>query len=204
VVKNKLWRFGDSYSLTRDVFNHIELNHSAYIAEHFNLELVHLGQGGLSNLEIFNKILSNSEKYNKGDMLLINFATQQRFAIVENDKIIKINGGETDMNNQTIRNSVLSNLIIPISDIIFYLIKPFLESLIKKGVRVYHFYNDVDREGELVSTKIKNELIFNKTGFIHWVNDSGYEDLSPNGNVHYLVGKQKEIAEEIINKINEK
>jgi hypothetical protein len=62
----------------------------------------------------------------------------------------------------------------------------------------------VDREGELVSTKIKNELIFNKTGFIHWVNDTGYEDLSPNGNVHYLVGKQKEIAEEIINKINEK
>ena len=56
MVKNKLWRFGDSYSLTSNDFNHIEQNHSTYIAEHFNLELVHLGQGGLSNLEIFNKI----------------------------------------------------------------------------------------------------------------------------------------------------
>ena len=89
-------------------------------------------------------------------MLLINFASRSRFAIVENDEIIKINGGETDMNNQTIRNGVLSNLVIPISDIIFYLIKPFLELLIKKVIRVYHFYNDVDREDGLVSTKIKN------------------------------------------------
>ena len=136
-------------------------------------------------------------------MLLINFASRSRFAIVENDEIIKINGGETDMNNQTIRNGVLSNLVIPISDIIFYLIKPFLELLIKKGIRVYHFYNDVDREDGLVSTKIKNELIFYvNVGFIQWVSDNGYEDLSPNGNIHYLVGKQKEIAEEIINKIS--
>ena len=203
MVKNKLWRFGDSYSLTSKDFNHIEQNHSTYIAEHFNLELVHLGQGGLSNLEIFFKILSNSQKYKKGDMLLINFASRSRFAIVENDEIIKINGGETDMNNQTIRNGVLSNLVIPISDIIFYLIKPFLELLIKKGIRVYHFYNDVDREDGLVSTKIKNELIFDvNVGFIQWVSDNGYEDLSPNGNIHYLVGKQKEIAEEIINKIS--
>lgn len=210
VLKNKLWRFGDSYSLTNNVFNHIELNHSSYIAEHFNLELVHLGQGGLSNLEIFNKILSNNQKYKKGDMLLINFASTSRFAIVENDEIIKINGEGDIINNQTIRNSVLNDLIIPISDIIFYLIKPFLESLIKKGVRVYHFYNSMDREEGLISTKIKNELIFNVTdsasnisnqGFILWVNDRGYEDLSPNGNVHYLVGKQKEIAEEIIKKI---
>ena len=136
-------------------------------------------------------------------MLLINFASRSRFAIVENDEIIKINGGETDMNNQTIRNGVLSNLVIPISDIIFYLIKPFLELLIKKGIRVYHFYNDVDREDGLVSTKIKNELIFDvNVGFIQWISDNGYEDLSPNGNIHYLVGKQKEIAEEIINKIS--
>ena len=114
------------------------------------------------------------------------------------------------MTNQTIKNSVLNNLVLPISDIIFYLIKPFLESLIKKGVRVYHFYNDVERDGDLVSTKIENELIFNsidsysnisRTGFTNWVLEAGYEDLSPNGNVHFLVGKQKEIAEEIINKI---
>ena len=72
MVKNKLWRFGDSYSKTEDRdFGDIELNHSVYISEHFNMELVHLGDGGMSNLEIFQRILSNKDEVKRiSDQLL--------------------------------------------------------------------------------------------------------------------------------------
>lgn len=214
MVKNKLWRFGDSYSCTQeDRFGHIEQNHSLYIAEHFNLDLIHLGEGGFSNLEIVNKILSNGANYKKGDMILINFASPWRLAILENNEILKRDDGDnTFEGSNVIKTIVLNDLVIPISDIIFYLITPFLESLIKNGIKVYYFYNEfVVNEVPINITKKnlldKNELEFNfkeHRGFINWVRNTGRENLSPSGNLHYVVGKQKEIAEEIINRIKSK
>lgn len=206
LTKNKLWRFGDSYSTTQDErFGDIELNHSQYISDYFNLELVHLGQGGLSNIEIFNKILSNNENYKKNDMILINFASPSRTAVVQNNQISSTaNGGEHTHDDENLKKIIINDLQYPISDMIFYLVKPFLESLIDRGVKVYHFYNDYASK----PNNIKNELIFRSfnNGFTGWVKEKGWEDLEPTGNVHYLVGKQKELSQEIIKRIesNEK
>lgn len=202
-MKNKLWRFGDSYSTTEDDrFGDIELNHSVYISEYFHLELIHLGLGGLSNLEIFNKLLSNNQNYQKGDMILINFASPSRVSVVEEDKIVSTaNAKDIDRPNKNLKNIIINDLQYCISDMIFYLVKPFLESLIDKGINVYHFYNEKDKK----YLNIKNELIFEShmSGFIGWVNEKGWEDLEPTGNVHYVVGKQREIAKEIIKRIEE-
>lgn len=202
-MKNKLWRFGDSYSTTDDdSFGDIELNHSVYISEYFHLELIHLGLGGLSNLEIFNKLLSNNQNYQKGDMILINFASPSRVSVVEEDKIVSTaNAKDIDRPNKNLKNIIINDLQYCISDMIFYLVKPFLESLIDKGINVYHFYNEKDKK----YLNIKNELIFEShmKGFIGWVNEKGWEDLEPTGNVHYVVGKQREIAKEIIKRIEE-
>lgn len=203
--RNKLWRFGDSYSTTEDErFGDIELNHSQYISDYFNLELVHLGEGSLSNIEIFNKILSNNENYKERDMILINFASPTRTALVKNSEVLSTaNGGELP-NNENLKKIIINDLQYTISDMIFYLVKPFLESLIDRGVRVYHFYNDYISK----PNDIKNELIFKSfnNGFTGWVQEKGWEDLEPTGNVHYVVGKQKELSQEIIKKIesNEK
>jgi len=203
-MKNKLWRFGDSYSTTQDDrFGDIELNHSVYISEHFDLELVHLGQGGLSNLEIFNKLLSNNQNYQKNDMILINFASFSRVSLVEGDRIVSTaSDSSMTYHNKNIKNIIINDLQHSISDMIFYLVKPFLESLIDRGINVYHFYNDYDEK----YINIKNELIFKNSitgGFTAWIHENGLEDLEPTGNVHYLVGKQREIAKEIIKKIEE-
>ena len=202
---NKLWRFGDSYSKTQDQqFGDIELNHSVYISEHFNMELVHLGDGGLSNLEIFQRILSNNQNYREGDMILINFAHTSRTALVENHKIIcTANGHNMSSNNKNLENIIINDLTEPISDIIFYLIKPFLESLMDNGIKVYHFYNGHD----IYPDYIKNELTFlrdtQSIGYQNWIYEQGWEDLTPTGNLHYVVGKQRAISEVIINKIEE-
>ena len=205
MVKNKLWRFGDSYSKTEDRdFGDIELNHSVYISEHFNMELVHLGDGGMSNLEIFQRILSNNQNYREGDMILINFADTSRTALVENHKIISTaNGDNMSSYSKNLENIIINDLQYSISDIIFYLVKPFLESLIGNGIKVYHFYNGY----EIYPGKIKNELTFLRDtepiGYQNWIFEKGWEDLTPTGNLHYVVGKQRDISEIIINKIEE-
>ncbi len=195
---NNLWRFGDSWSTTEDTkHSNIELNHSHYIAEYFGLKLKHLGAGGLSNLEIFKKILENTHLYKPNDIILINFASTFRISIVDDNMVLcTVNGGEQVFKNKTLMQVVSNDMGKPISDILFYLIKAHLESLINMGVKVYHFYNDDSANN---SINIKNNLVFESIdGYIGWCIDNGYQDLTPMGNVHYTLGSQRNIANKII------
>jgi hypothetical protein len=196
-MENTLWRFGDSWSLTSDhIHKHIESNHSKYISDYFGVKLKHLGKGGFSNLEIFHTLLSNNNNYKKNDIILINFASTSRCAIIENDKVsCTANGSELVESNKIMMDILINDLQYPISNILFYLIKVYLEQLINKGIRVYHFFNDYHNN---YCTDIDGVLIFNKNGYTDWCIENGYQDLSPNGNLHYTLGSQKSIANKII------
>lgn len=202
-MKNKLWRFGDSWSTTKDdEFRDIELNHSQYIADYFDLDYKNLGAGGFSNLEIFSKLLENNDNYKKNDIILINFASVFRIAVVENGKISCTSNG--DFNNEQpklMQDIILNDMGKPISDILFFLIAKYLKTLEERQIRIYYFF--LDGHGKL---DLKNQLEFRGSqgnGFIFWCKDNGYEDLSPNGNVHYTVGSQKSIANKIIELIEQ-
>lgn len=204
---NKLWRFGDSWSTTDDKYDEIEKNHSHYVSEHFDLELNHHGRGGHSNLHIFSDILRLTPQFKEGDMVLINFACKSRIGIINKSKvgglISTADGGTFTHTNKDLENILVNDVQHPISDILFYLIRTHLHSLISQGIKVYHFYNDNIDENPNITNYISNELIFNssKRNFQNWIREQKYEDLSPKGNVHYLIGKQRDIANKIIDLI---
>lgn len=205
-MKNTLWRFGDSWSTTKDyIYSHIELNHSDYIAEYFNMNLNHLGDGGYSNLDIFKIILENSNKYKSNDIILINFASISRVGIVDKLGVVNTsNGGDTIFKNKTMMNIISNDMGTPISDILFYLIDTYLKSLIENGIRVYYFFNDNTR-GDF-SLTLNSELIFENDmngSFIGWCIENGHQDLTPTGNVHFTLGSQKSIANKIIELIEQ-
>jgi len=202
---NKLWRFGDSWSTTDDKYNEIEKNHSHYVSKHFGLELNHYGRGGHSNLHIFSEILRLTPQFKKGDMVLINFASKSRVGIINKSKIGKLissaNGGIYTHTNKDLENILINDVQHPISDILFYLIRIHLHSLISMGIKVYHFYNNNIDENPNINNYISNELSFNEKGFEGWIKEQKYQDLSPKGNVHCVVGKQRDIANKIIDLI---
>jgi hypothetical protein len=195
-MKNTLWRFGDSWSLTQnDKFKHIELNHSYYVAEHYGLELKHYGRGGYGNLQIFNEIIKQDSNYKKGDIILINFASRMRTVVVNEKSIISTSDADDKVfSNKILQDIVINNLEYPIQDMIFFLIKPYFKSLLNRGIDVYHFYND---ETDNIYG-IDNRLNFDNLNYIQWCIQNNYQDLSPSGNVHYKLGCQKEIANKII------
>lgn len=204
---NKLWRFGDSWSTTDEKYDEIEKNHSHYVSEHFGLELNHHGRGGHSNLHIFSDILRLTPQFKEGDMVLINFACKSRIGIINKSKvgglISTADGGTFTHTNKDLENILVNDVQHPISDILFYLIRTHLHSLISQGIKVYHFYNDNIDENPNITNYISNELIFNssKRNFQNWIREQKYEDLSSKGNVHYLIGKQRDIANKIIDLI---
>ena len=204
---NKLWRFGDSWSTTDDKYDEIEKNHSHYVSEHFDLELNHHGRGGHSNLHIFSDILRLTPQFKEGDMVLINFACKSRIGIINKSKvgglISTAVAGTFTHTNKDLENILVNDVQHPISDILFDLIRTHLHSLISQGIKVYHFYNDNIDQNPNITNYISNELIFNssKRNFQNWIREQKYEDLSPKGNVHYLIGKQRDIANKIIDLI---
>lgn len=209
-TSNKLWRFGDSWSLTMDgKYGDIEKNHAEYIAEYFNLNFVNLGRGGIGNLEICSNVLKNTHKFIKGDVVLINFGNMSRISLIESGKVIcSVRHEDSETPSKLMQDVMINDLAQPISDIIFYIMKDYIESLIEGGIRVYHSYNSLEKQE--INYGIKNELVFdikNKSfgnyGLCAWCRENGYEDLSPNGNLHYKVGSQKSIANKIIELIEE-
>lgn len=200
-MRNNLWRFGDSWSTTEDhLYADIELNHSQYVADYFDMNLIHLGHGGYSNLQIFNRILENTNKFKPNDIILINFTSISRVSVIDGKDIIcTANGGDLVFKSKILMDVISHDMGNPISNILFYLIKTYIESLIDGGIKVYHFYND--NSNFECPFKIKNKLIFKNetnTEYMGWCKENGYEDLSPAGNVHYKLGSQKQIANKII------
>lgn len=199
-MKNTLWRFGDSWSTTADLkYFEIELNHSKYIADYFNLDYKNLGVGGYSNLQIFNDLIKNQNNFKKNDIVLINFASISRVATVENSQVSCISNGNEYNANKLMDSIIIHDMVKPISDILFYLIRSFIVSLMETGIRIYFFFLD-----ERINLELNNEIIFESNmgnGFINWCVENDYQDLSPNGNVHYKLGSQIDIADKIIQSI---
>ena len=59
-MKNKLWRFGDSWSQTKEDVYPDDINHSYWIAEHFGLECINCGFGGASIFDIIKQITNKT------------------------------------------------------------------------------------------------------------------------------------------------
>lgn len=202
-MKNTLWRFGDSWAttLTDDSTLQIEDNHSKYVADYFDLEYKNLGTGGYSNLEIFNSLIENQNSFNENDIVLINFASVSRAAIVENGKISCTSNGGSYNTNKLMVDVIIHDMVKPISDILFYLIRSFIQSLVERNIRTYFFFLD-----EQLNLELKNELVFESNlgnSYMYWCKANGYEDLSPKGNVHYKMGSQRLIANKIIELIED-
>jgi hypothetical protein len=173
-MKNTLWRFGDSWSTTQDTdYFKIELNHSKYVADYFNLDYKNLGIGGYSNLQIFNDLIKNQNNFKENDIILINFASVSRVAVVENGIVSCVSNGDAYNTHK----------------------------LMDRNIRTYFFFLDQRVELGLPNELVfKSNL---GSGFIHWCIENDYQDLSPKGNVHYKLGSQKDIANKIIQLIGE-
>lgn len=210
-----LWRFGDSWACTQDdLYDHIEKNHSYYIAEHYDATCKHLGKGGLSNLEIFHRMLSYDSQYKPNDIILINFTFIHRIAFINqvNVKCLLVAEDYANCNKYKIYkttsedtlnlkyNPTLAGLLendnyLILSNTIFFLIEEYITSLINRGVKVYHFFN----HGE-DSYNMKGEILLeNKTiDYIKWCYSNDFVDLTPSGNLHYKLKSQQSIASKII------
>lgn len=204
-TSNKLWRFGDSWAQTLDDYEDIESNHSKYISDYFGLEYLDKSIGGIGNLQIFTNILKYSNEYKKGDIILVNFGNIHRVEIFNKGNFeCTVQHYDTQYPSDEMQKIVSYDLGYVISDTIFYLMKTYIESLIKKGIRVYNFHGDSSDYQYKVN--IKNELIFEnniRDGYIGWCYENDYVDLSLKGNGHYKVGSQKSIANKIIELIEE-
>lgn len=201
-MKNTLWRYGDSWSTTQDdVYFEIELNHSNYIADYFNLDYKNLGAGGYSNLQIFNDLIKNQNNFKENDIILINFASISRVAVVEDGIVSCVSSAGSYNTHKLIDDVIIHDMGKPISDILFYLIRSFIQSLVDRNIRTYFFFLD-----QRVDLRLTNEIVFKSNlgnGFIHWCIENDYQDLSPKGNVHYKLGSQKDIANKIIELIEQ-
>lgn len=201
-MKNTLWRYGDSWSTTQDdVYFEIELNHSNYIADYFNLNYKNLGVGGYSNLQIFNDLIKNQNNFKENDIILINFASISRVAVVENGIVSCTSNGSAYNTHRLMDSVIIHDMGKPISDILFYLIRSFIQTLVDRNIRIYFFFLE-----HRIDLGLTNEIVFKSNlgnGFIHWCIENDYQDLSPKGNVHYKLGSQKDIANKIIELIEQ-
>jgi hypothetical protein len=95
--KQTLWIFGDSFSTPFDnkilgQWDTEYCNWKGYIPKHFGdimanelgVELRHCGMGGIDNDTIFEKIIKQASKINKGDMIIIGWSNVGRFRLVNN------------------------------------------------------------------------------------------------------------------------
>lgn len=213
-TKNKLWRFGDSWSLTQIEKYPNELNHNEHIANHYDLELIHMGEGGISNLEILKLMLDNDYKFEKNDMIIVNFPSLTRFSITNKfGNLISSNSIKDVTNYESMSdikdiNSILDFFINHswvMNDTIFILFNSYIKSLKLRNIKVVCFYNVIDTEqsnDEKKFYKLENLLNFNPS-YTQWIQEMNFEDLTNKGNLHYLYGVQLKLANEIIKRIDE-
>ena len=202
---NKLWRFGDSYSQTEHFKYKDEQNHSEFVAQHYELQLEHLGFGGLGILDCLTRMLDNSHQMKKGDMILINLpAVERRTFININGDIVNTSQFEDSevLKNDEIRKVVTEDWYDILVRGYIHLMSTFLNSCIKNEIDVFVFTN----QHEDFTLPLPNKVKFKEAdGWVDAMKEMGIEDLSDKGNLHYLYGKQEYLSKRIIEVIeNEK
>ena len=206
-MSNMLWRFGDSWSVTQDnLYGNIEKNHSKYIADHFKMDWIQKGNEGTSNFEILIDIIENIHHYKENDIILISWSYKNRYTAVEDGKLLCTNGAaetyEKIKDIPLLKNILMNDMIKPINDIIFYIFNSLSLSLLEKNINIYHFFIDKSGDEYTLPNKLLFESAGNLGGFEDWCEENGYRDLSPKGNEHYTLGSQKQIANHLIERIN--
>lgn len=200
---NKLWRFGDSYSVTQDWQYPEDPNHSNFVAKHFNLKLEHLGAGGLSILDCLTRMINITHLVQSNDMIILNLPSSSRASFLDsNGKLINSSQFQDDeiLENEELKNVLFSDWYPILLRGYIHLLSSVLNSFIDRGARVFVFVND-SYDWKL---DLPNKVRFNESkGWVTSVKEMGFEDLSPKGNLHYLYGVQEQFAQEIIKVIED-
>ena len=213
--KNKLYHFGDSFSISTGT----QENFGTKIAEYYKLNYIHLGNGGDSNDQILEKIMKEQYQFKIGDIVLINFSFLSRFLTVdENGTLISsaryfddsnrgFTGDQREYfnNDDTVLDYFLNNNY-EYNIRLFSLINTFLSILVERGITIYSV---MIRKEELYKgkkiykiedydLKLFNELIFEPTYF-DWLVNRGWKNEEEG---HYTKGIQEELSQEYIKRIN--
>jgi hypothetical protein len=94
--KNKLWVFGDSFSVPFELMKHIPYIpykgyvpkiYSEIVAEEFGYELMDNAVGGASNTTIFHKFISVVDKISDNDLVIFGWTQYFRFRIASETNI---------------------------------------------------------------------------------------------------------------------
>jgi len=214
---NKLYHFGDSFAVVKK-----SKNFGEYIADDLGLFYVNKGETGISNEQIFHKILDCYNDINSNDVVMINFSFLGRGLMVNENGSLKSTNTLLDDNQNIITTEGLNLLRTNSAAILDYFIKysydyniklftsisKVLNNLEKKGVRVYHIFIKKDNlyYGNKIFNKteydfnLPNELNF-KPNYYQWLINKQWKNEE---DIHYTNNIQKELAEEYIKIINSK
>ena len=194
---NKLYRLGDSWSQVQSQKYPNDFNHSYHIAEHYKLEYVNVGFGGAACSDVLTQLTSIMFDCKKGDMLLVGIPSLRRVGYIDNknnyissakysnEELLKMESIKLTTNTQ-LQKVINKNIVHQINKILY--------ELKKRGTKVYTMFNDEQGYFETINCI----PIF----FSRWIQENNWQDLSTKGNMHFVVGKQKDIAKGLIKLID--
>ena len=197
VYSNKLYRLGDSWSQVQFQKYPNDFNHSYHIAEHYKLEYVNVGFGGAACSDVLTQLTSIMFDCKKGDMLLVGIPSLRRVGYIDNknnyissakysnEELLKMESIKLTTNTQ-LQKVINKNIVHQINKILY--------ELKKRGTKVYTMFNDEQGYFETINCI----PIF----FSRWIQENNWQDLSSKGNMHFVVGKQKDIAKGLIKLID--
>jgi hypothetical protein len=211
-----LYHFGDSFTKGNGYIG----SFGYLIAKHYNIKYLDSGDGGLSNDQILQIILSSLHLFKYGDILLINFSYLSRFLTIDPNKNLTSTAIYFDDNsgNKThLMDSFYDGRETLIDYFINYnyeynikLFKTFnclLSSLDKKGIKTYSVPIRKDNlymgkeliKSDQYSLDLPNELIF-EPSYYEWLINKGWKNEEEG---HYTKGIQGDLALEYIKRIDE-
>lgn len=214
-MKNTLYHFGDSFGKAENFSNSFGIK----IANHYGLKYLDFSDGGLSNDQILQRILSNLHIFKNGDVVLINFSYLTRFLTLDPNlnltstaKYFDDNSKQsTDLMNsfydgrETLMDYFL-NYNFEYNIKLFKTINSLLDSLNKMGIKTYSVLlkKDILYNGERLinpneyELDLINELKFEPT-YYDWLVNKGWKNEEEG---HYTKGIQDELYLEYIKRIN--
>lgn len=165
---NKLWCFGDSFTagdgcklwetgaqqpttlkyreyLGKGEGEQIKLfvNH---VSEHFNLQLINLGESGAGNERILDRLLSNIHLISKDDYVIFGVSYFQRFDIDLNNptglstiNINSLNDGETEMIGEHLTRTAMKQIVVNRSS------KRFEDRLLRQVKGITHILKQLSK-----------------------------------------------------------
>ncbi len=200
---NKLYHFGDSYSITSDNVKH----YFELLSDKLNLKYEHHGRGGTSNEMILTSFLGHIYEFKPGDVIFFNFSFFVRGTYYDKNKkeILSSNFfvndnhrnySEKDLEGLEYVMSVFDYQVNNLEDYnrkIFDKFDTIFELLVKKNIKIYYLF--------IENSEFSDDLLkygFNikfPTGFCNWLREMDYHKEEDS---HYTKGIQNDIYNHII------